>query len=101
MSVDRILESAASRGGGLFWGGGTCLVPGGEVSGPGGVWSGGGCLLLRGCLLLGGWGVSGPGVFVPGLVGCVSAPKGVSGLGGGVPGQVLPPPVNRMNDRQV
>ena len=88
------------------------LVPGGEylvlggVPGPGGcTWSGGG---EEGYLVLGGvpsrGGVPGPGGCtwsrggVPGLGGCTWS-RGVYLVWGGVPGQVLPPPVNRMTNR--
>ena len=80
----------------LFGGGVTCLVGGGYLPGPGrGVWS---------------WGVSGPGGYLTGLGGCLvrGVPSwsqggvptwsqgGVPTWSRGVPGQVLPPPVNRM-----
>ena len=61
------------------------------------AWSGGGCLVQGGSCL-----VRGVGVYLPGPGGggtCLvrgGVPTRSQGWGEGVPGQVLPPPVNRM-----
>ena len=102
--------------GGCPWSGGGCTWSGGGVHGPGGVPGPGGCTWSRG-------GVPGPrGVYLVrgvggtwsrggctwsgGERGCTWSRGGVPGPGGctwsrgmGVPGQVLPPPVNRMTNR--
>ena len=89
--------------------GGVYLVPGRGVPGPGGTWSRGGIPDPGGCTWSWG-GVPGPGgvYLVWGGTwsqgGCTWS-QGVPGPGGGylvpggVPGQVLPPPVNRMTNR--
>ena len=109
----------------LVPGGGVYLVPGGGVPGPGGgvpgpgggctwsqggvylvpggcTWSRGGCTWSRGGVPGPGGGVPGPGGGVPGpgggtwSGGVYLVPGGVYLVPGGVPGQVLPPPVNRI-----
>ena len=77
-------QAWSSRWGGLSARGGVYLP------GPRGVYlpGPGGCLLWGGCTCLVPGGVSAPGGYPP-------------GPGGGVPGQVLPPPVNRILDTRL